>query len=72
MCLIHIRSDTINDPLFQERLCTLKLVYTTSSIIQIPITFPIRSDLAAGCEFTRPFVGLLSRVVFSDHYISLL
>ena len=56
VCLIHVRTDTIYDPVFQERICKLGLVYTTSSLIEMPIAFPIRKELANGCEFPCIFV----------------
>mmetsp|Transcript_383 Transcript_383/g.621 ORF Transcript_383/g.621 Transcript_383/m.621 type:complete len:507 (-) Transcript_383:907-2427(-) len=41
---------TSMDHSFLDRVCERKLVYTDSIFIQIPIGFPIRKDLAAGCK----------------------
>ena len=44
--------DTSMDKVFLEKLCERDLVYNTNSpIAEIPIAFPIRSDLAAGFSY---------------------
>jgi hypothetical protein len=43
--------DTSMDLIFRDQICELDLVFTKSVIIEIPIAFPIRSDLASGFSY---------------------
>mmetsp|Transcript_34735 Transcript_34735/g.56767 ORF Transcript_34735/g.56767 Transcript_34735/m.56767 type:complete len:669 (+) Transcript_34735:46-2052(+) len=43
--------DTSMDKVFLDKVCERDLVYTNSPIAEIPIAFPIRSDLASGFSF---------------------
>lgn len=43
--------DTAMDITFLDRLCREDLVYTDSMVVEIPIAFPIRSDLTSGFSY---------------------
>lgn len=43
--------DTSSDTAYLEKLCVRDLVYTDSMIVEIPIAFPVRAQLAAGLSY---------------------
>jgi len=43
--------DSILDTAFLQKMCDLDLVYTDSVVVEIPIAFPIRADLASGFSY---------------------
>jgi len=43
--------DTSMDVTFLEKMCARSLVYTSSLVMETPMAFPIRSDLAAGLSY---------------------
>jgi hypothetical protein len=43
--------DASMDLIFREQICEMDLVFTDSVIIEIPIAFPVRSDLASGFSY---------------------
>ena len=43
--------DTSMDVSFLKRLCANDLVYTDSVVAEIPIAFPVRSDLSSGFSY---------------------